>query len=91
MPAGLNSDSSQALRSLDNLAGITADALLAGRGEPWTGGLSEAISRAKAAGTSQRWLRGAIWHEAKSPPAGNPPQVMPVIANSSAPCSGYTE
>jgi glyoxylase-like metal-dependent hydrolase (beta-lactamase superfamily II) len=52
MPAGLNSDSSQALRSLDNLAGITADVLLAGHGEPWTGGLPEAISRAKAAGTS---------------------------------------
>jgi glyoxylase-like metal-dependent hydrolase (beta-lactamase superfamily II) len=52
MPAGLNSDSSQALRSLDNLAGITADVMLAGHGEPWTGGLPEAISRAKAAGTS---------------------------------------
>lgn len=52
MPSGLNSDSGQALRSLDNLAGITVDVLLAGHGEPWTGGMAGAISRAKAAGTS---------------------------------------
>jgi glyoxylase-like metal-dependent hydrolase (beta-lactamase superfamily II) len=52
MPSGLNSDSGQALRSLDNLAGIRADVLLAGHGEPWTGGMPDAISRAKAAGTS---------------------------------------
>ena len=52
MPSGLNSDSAEALRSLDNLAGITADILLAGHGEPWTGGIADAISRAKAAGTS---------------------------------------
>lgn len=52
MPSGLNADSAQALRSLDNLAGITADVLLAGHGEPWTEGLPEAISRARAAGPS---------------------------------------
>ena len=52
MPSGLNSDSGQALRSLDNLAGITADVLLAGHGEPWTDGVDAAVSRAKAAGTS---------------------------------------
>jgi glyoxylase-like metal-dependent hydrolase (beta-lactamase superfamily II) len=52
MPSGLNTDSAEALRSLDNLAGITADVLLAGHGEPWTGGMADAISRAKAAGTS---------------------------------------
>lgn len=52
MPAGLNGDSAQALRSLDNLAGLTADVLLAGHGEPWTDGMAEAISRAKAAGVS---------------------------------------
>ena len=52
MPSGLNTDSAQALRSLGNLAGIAADVLLAGHGEPWTGGLPEAISRAKSAGTS---------------------------------------
>ena len=52
MPSGLNSDSGQALRSLDNLAGITADVLLAGHGEPWTDGVDAAVSRAKTAGTS---------------------------------------
>lgn len=52
MPSGLNTDSAQALGSLDNLAGITADVLLAGHGEPWTDGMPEAISRAKAAGIS---------------------------------------
>ena len=52
MPGGLNTDSAEALRSLDNLAGITADVLLAGHGEPWTGGMPDAISRAKAAGIS---------------------------------------
>lgn len=52
MPSGLNTDSAQALRSLDNLTGIPADVLLAGHGEPWSGGLADAISRAKTAGTS---------------------------------------
>src|SRR5215472_14103377 len=52
MPSGLNSDSAQALRSLDNLTGITADVLLAGHGEPWTDGVDAAVSRARAAGTS---------------------------------------
>jgi hypothetical protein len=52
MPSGLNTDSAEALRSLDNLAGITADVLLAGHGDPWTEGLPEAIRRARAAGAS---------------------------------------
>jgi glyoxylase-like metal-dependent hydrolase (beta-lactamase superfamily II) len=52
MPSGLNTDSAEALRSLDNLAGITADVLLAGHGDPWTEGLPEAIRRARTAGTS---------------------------------------
>jgi len=52
MPSGLNSDSAQALRSLDNLADMTADVLLAGHGEPWTDGVAAAVGRAKAAGTS---------------------------------------
>jgi glyoxylase-like metal-dependent hydrolase (beta-lactamase superfamily II) len=51
-PSLFNRDSQQALRSLDNLAGITADAVLTGHGEPWTGGIAEAIRLAKAAGTS---------------------------------------
>jgi glyoxylase-like metal-dependent hydrolase (beta-lactamase superfamily II) len=52
LPSGLNRDTSQAMRSLDNLSGIKADVLLAGHGDPWTQGVGEAIRLAKAAGTS---------------------------------------
>lgn len=52
LPSGLNKDSAQAMRSLDNLAGAKADVVLSGHGDPWTGGLDEAIRLARAAGTS---------------------------------------
>jgi len=52
MPSGLNRDSQQAMRSLENLAGVTADVLLAGHGDPWTAGVDEAIRLAKSAGPS---------------------------------------
>ena len=52
MPSGLNEDTEQAFASLDNLAGISADLLLPGHGGPWTGGVAEAVTRAKAAGRS---------------------------------------
>jgi glyoxylase-like metal-dependent hydrolase (beta-lactamase superfamily II) len=52
MPSGLNADTAQALASLANLTGIKADLLLPGHGESWTGGLEEAIRRARAAGPS---------------------------------------
>jgi len=52
MPAALNADSAQALASLDNLRGITADVILPGHGDPWTLGVPEALHRAKAAGRS---------------------------------------
>ena len=52
MPSGLNSDTPQALRSLATLDGIRADLLLPGHGEPWTGGMTEALRRARAAGPS---------------------------------------
>jgi glyoxylase-like metal-dependent hydrolase (beta-lactamase superfamily II) len=52
MPSGLNNDTPQALRSLAALDGIRADLLLPGHGEPWTGGLTEALRRARAAGPS---------------------------------------
>jgi len=52
MPSGLNRDTQQAMRSLDNLPGVKADALLAGHGDPSTGGVGEAIRLAKAAGPS---------------------------------------
>jgi glyoxylase-like metal-dependent hydrolase (beta-lactamase superfamily II) len=52
MPSAFNTDSQQALRSLDALSGIEADVILPGHGVPWTGGVPEAISRARAAGPS---------------------------------------
>jgi glyoxylase-like metal-dependent hydrolase (beta-lactamase superfamily II) len=52
MPSGLNSDTPQALRSLAALEGIAADVVLPGHGEPWTGGVAEALRLARAAGPS---------------------------------------
>jgi glyoxylase-like metal-dependent hydrolase (beta-lactamase superfamily II) len=52
MPSGLNLDTAQALASLDALHGIDADLLLPGHGDPWTQGVTEAITRARAAGPS---------------------------------------
>jgi glyoxylase-like metal-dependent hydrolase (beta-lactamase superfamily II) len=52
MPSGLNADTPQALASLANLAGIRADVLLPGHGEPWTAGVDDAIRQARAAGPS---------------------------------------
>jgi glyoxylase-like metal-dependent hydrolase (beta-lactamase superfamily II) len=52
MPSGLNRDTQQAMRSLDNLSGVKADVVLAGHGDPWTGGVGEAVRLAQAAGAS---------------------------------------
>jgi hypothetical protein len=52
MPSGLNTDTSRALASLANLDGIKAGMLLPGHGDPWTGGVQDAIRRARAAGPS---------------------------------------
>jgi glyoxylase-like metal-dependent hydrolase (beta-lactamase superfamily II) len=52
MPSGLNTDTPQALASLGNMAGIKAGLLLPGHGEPWTGGVEDAIRRARTAGPS---------------------------------------
>jgi glyoxylase-like metal-dependent hydrolase (beta-lactamase superfamily II) len=51
-PDGLNRDSEQALRSLDALDPLPADLVLPGHGEPWTGGVAEAVRLARAAGRS---------------------------------------
>ncbi len=51
-PSALNLDSKQALRSLDALAALPADLLLPGHGDPWTGGVADAVARARAAGPS---------------------------------------
>jgi hypothetical protein len=45
MPSGLNEDTEQAFASLDALGGIGADLLVPGHGEPWTGGVAEAVTQ----------------------------------------------
>jgi glyoxylase-like metal-dependent hydrolase (beta-lactamase superfamily II) len=45
-------DSGQALASLDRLAGLQADTLLPGHGDPWHGSMSDAVARAREAGFS---------------------------------------
>lgn len=50
MPSGMNRDSERAMRSLDAFDGILAKTVLPGHGNPWTGGLSEAIELARNAG-----------------------------------------
>jgi glyoxylase-like metal-dependent hydrolase (beta-lactamase superfamily II) len=45
-----NEDQEQARRALDNLAGIEADHLLPGHGEPHHGALAEAVERARGRG-----------------------------------------
>jgi len=52
MPAAMNHDSEQAMRSLGALDGITAEVVLPGHGEPWTDGLGEALRLARDAGPS---------------------------------------
>jgi len=52
MPSGLNTDTPRALASLASLAGIKAGLLLPGHGDPWTGGVEDAIRRARIAGPS---------------------------------------
>jgi glyoxylase-like metal-dependent hydrolase (beta-lactamase superfamily II) len=47
--APFTADPAQALASLDRLADLDATTLLPGHGQPWTGGVAEAISRARAA------------------------------------------
>jgi glyoxylase-like metal-dependent hydrolase (beta-lactamase superfamily II) len=51
-PDGLNRDSEQAMGSLDTLAPLPADLVLTGHGEPFAGGIAEAVRLAKLAGRS---------------------------------------
>lgn len=41
------------MASLDNLARVKADVWFSGHGDPWTGGVPEAIRLAKATGPSR--------------------------------------
>jgi glyoxylase-like metal-dependent hydrolase (beta-lactamase superfamily II) len=50
--AAATKDTNQALASLDRIAAVEADVMLAGHGEPWRGGTAEAVRLARAAGKS---------------------------------------
>jgi glyoxylase-like metal-dependent hydrolase (beta-lactamase superfamily II) len=54
--APFTADADEALRSLDRLAGLEAGWVLPGHGEPWTGGVDEAVRlvRARAAAAAGR-------------------------------------
>lgn len=52
MPSAMNQDTERALQSLSELDGITAGVMLPGHGDPWTGGVDQAVSLARAAGRS---------------------------------------
>ena len=50
MIAPFTADPAQAVASLDGLDGVEARWLLPGHGQPWTGGVAEAVRRVRAAG-----------------------------------------
>jgi glyoxylase-like metal-dependent hydrolase (beta-lactamase superfamily II) len=50
MIAPFSADPAQAVASLDRIEGLEARWVLPGHGEPWTGGVAEAIRRIRAAG-----------------------------------------
>lgn len=50
MPSGMNQDSEQAMRSLDVFDGVSANTMLPGHGEPWTGDVKEAVRMARSVG-----------------------------------------
>ena len=52
MPSAFNENSAQAMASLERLAGIRADVLLPGHGEPWRTGTEAALRLAREAGPS---------------------------------------
>lgn len=52
MPSAMNQDTSRALQSLGALEGISAELVLPGHGDPWTGGVEEAVKLARQAGPS---------------------------------------
>jgi glyoxylase-like metal-dependent hydrolase (beta-lactamase superfamily II) len=52
MPRSFNRSTAQIVESLWKIAGVGADAVYVGHGEPWTGGVAAAVERARAAGAS---------------------------------------
>jgi glyoxylase-like metal-dependent hydrolase (beta-lactamase superfamily II) len=52
MPAAFNVSSAQSLESLGQIEELPATVVLPGHGEPWTGGVREAVAEARATGPS---------------------------------------
>ena len=52
MPGAFNVSSGQALASLERIETLEAGVLVVGHGDPWTGGVAEAVARAREAGPS---------------------------------------
>ena len=52
MPKAMNVSTSEALGSLDALEPLEAEVMLFGHGEPWRGGVAEAVQRARASAPS---------------------------------------
>jgi glyoxylase-like metal-dependent hydrolase (beta-lactamase superfamily II) len=50
MIAPFTADPAEAIASLDRLDGVEAGWVLPGHGQPWTGGVAEAVRRIRAAG-----------------------------------------
>lgn len=51
-PSSFNENSAQALSSLSEIQAVAANSLLPGHGEPWTGGIAEAVEEARRVGPS---------------------------------------
>ncbi len=51
-PGGFNTSSQQAMDSLTRLEGLSASTILPGHGEPWTGGVGDALRLAREVGFS---------------------------------------
>jgi glyoxylase-like metal-dependent hydrolase (beta-lactamase superfamily II) len=52
MPSAFNVSSTQATASLERLETLEAGVVLVGHGDPWTGGVAQAVARAREAGPS---------------------------------------
>jgi glyoxylase-like metal-dependent hydrolase (beta-lactamase superfamily II) len=52
MPSAMNVDTDMAMRSIDALTAVPAGLVLPGHGDPWSGGVGEAVALAHAAGRS---------------------------------------
>ena len=52
MPGAFNVSSGQALASLERIETLEAGVVVVGHGDPWTGGVAEAVARAREAGPS---------------------------------------